>query len=284
MKNHKSLFVLIGLGTFCLFCGIGFSYVENHFSPGTTLLSLVGFFSFLVSYLALKKVPFKSAGTVQWKRLMGKVLLILGTFLMLVAINSLAYKFNRRWDLTKFHQHTLTDTTQSLIKNLKQNVKITALYVGLPPMYLEDLFKEYERVSHGEILTEVIDPIVQIGYAAQFGNVISGKEKKAIVQSGQERKDIDFTERPLSEDQLNHAILQVIRKARHIYFLTGHGEYDIFDDGKTGLSTFAKLLIANNVIPQQLMLGTSDSIPSDCDVLVIAGAKNPLTQEEEKII
>ncbi len=210
-----------------------------------------------------------------------------GLFIILIAINYLAVKYSLRWDMTNTKQHTLTTETKNILKNLKRDVKLTAFYVGIPPKYLEDLLAEYERRSHlsaGHITTEIIDPIVQIGYAAQFGNVIHGKEQKVIVQSGKERKDVDFSESPLTEEMLTNAIIKVTRPVRKIYFLTGHGEYNTHDQGDNGYSIFDQLLKNNNATTIPLMLGMKGEIPADCDVLVIAGPKNPLTEKEEKII
>ncbi|MCK5493267.1 MAG: GldG family protein, partial [Candidatus Omnitrophica bacterium] len=217
----------------------------------------------------------------QWKKYgMIIVVIIISAFLW-AGTNFSAYTFNQRWDLTSAKQHTLTGNTIELIKGLTQGVQLTAFYVGMPPKYLEDLLKEYERHSEGRIKTEIIDPIVQIGYAAKFGNVISGKEKKVIVQSGVERMDINFTKIPLSEEQLTNAILRVTREARNIYFLTGHKEYSIHDKGDNGLSTLSKLLSANNISSKELMLGIEEEIPEDCDVLIIAGPHDSFTEKEE---
>ncbi len=125
---------------------------------------------------------------------------------------------------------------------------------------------------------------MQIGYAAQFGNVISGKEKKVIVSSGGERRDVDFTNKPLTEEQLTNAIMRVTRDTRIVYFLTGHREYSAFDDSGSGLSILRKSLIANNAEIRSIMLGIKGEIPKDCNVLIVAGPRDPLTAEEEKII
>jgi ABC-type uncharacterized transport system involved in gliding motility auxiliary subunit len=149
---------------------------------------------------------------------------------------------------------------------------------------LEDLLREYERLSNGKIITEIIDPIVQIGYAAQFGNVISGKEQKVFVQSGNEQREVDFTGGVLTEEQLTNAVIQVTRKVRQAYFLIGHSEYDIYEVGDAGLNAFQALLAANNIIAKRLMLGIDGAIPGDCDVLIIAGPKEHLTKKEEDLI
>jgi len=163
-------------------------------------------------------------------------------------------------------------------------VKLSALYVGIPPTYLQDLFKEYERASNGKIKTEIIDPIEQIGYAAQFGNVINSKENKVIVCSGKERRDVDFTNEPLSEEQLTNAVVRVVREERRAYFLTGHGEYSLTDEGDQGLTKLSKSLADNNMSSREVLLCIEDKVPQDCDVLIIAGPHNELTGKEEEAI
>ena len=79
------------------------------------------------------------------------IIAIVSIGLFFIGINFLAYRYNQRWDVTKAKQHTLTGSTVNLIKTLKQEVQLTAFYVGMPPKYLEDLFKEYERFSTGKI-------------------------------------------------------------------------------------------------------------------------------------
>ncbi|MFT7373566.1 MAG: hypothetical protein ACI9T9_002266 [Oleiphilaceae bacterium] len=220
----------------------------------------------------------------QWKRrgMMASLLIFAASFT--VAINYLAFSLPYRWDVTQAKQHTLENSTIDYIESLKVEVNLTAFYVGLPPKYLVDQLHEYARVSRGKVTTEIIDPIENIGYAAQFGNVISGKERKLIVRSGEERRDIDFTEASLSEEKIINAIVRVTRDKRRVYFLTGHEEYDISNEKDQGLSYFANLLDTNNIISKSLMLGVENSIPKDCDVLIIAGPRNELTEQENSLI
>jgi hypothetical protein len=89
-------------------------------------------------------------------------------------------------------------------------------------------------VSAGVIKTDIIDPIEQIAYAAKFGNAINADERKVIVQSGNNRKDVDFTLSALSENKLTNAIASVSRAPRTVYFLTGHGEYSSENQDYTG--------------------------------------------------
>ena len=207
--------------------------------------------------------------------------------ILLIMVNFLAYSLPWRWDLTKAKQHTLSKSAGELLGGLKQDVQLTAFYAGVPPKYLSDLFQEFKRNSKGRIKPEIIDPIVQIGYAAQFGGVISANENKVIVRSqgGQgARRDVDFTNKILSEELLINAIISVTRKERTVCFLTGHSEYDMLDKKTSGLSQLAGLLSDNNIMSKKLMLGVKGEIPADCNVLVIAGPHVPLTVKEDGLI
>ncbi len=200
------------------------------------------------------------------------------------AINYSIYLLPWQWDVTRTKQHSLSAQTIAVIKNLNQDVKVTAFYAGIPPKYLEDLFKEYTKVSHGKIVTQIIDPIEQIGYAAQFGNVINVKERKVFVTSGQQKKEIYFTEAPLSQEQLTNAIMRVHQDKRYVYFLTGHGEFNIESKADQGLSTLSQMLDSNNFESRNLMLAVTKEIPKDCSLLIIAGPTNDLTKQESQSV
>lgn len=219
-----------------------------------------------------------------WKKLAIVLCITAGSLMFIGVSHYLANSSTIRWDVTQDKQHTLSENTIAFISKLTNEVKLTAFYVGIPPTYLQDLLQEYERASSGVITTEIIDPLERIAYAAKFGNAINGKERKVIVQSGSERKDVDFTENTLSEERLTNAIARAARPPRKAYFLAGHGEYSISNEDYIGLSKLKQLLADNNIQSTPLMLGISQSIPTDCDILIIAGPKNKLTPSEEAII
>jgi ABC-type uncharacterized transport system involved in gliding motility auxiliary subunit len=318
IKNNKTLLLkkllpaLIGAALLLFILGLALFYIDAQFSllslslaSGLTLGGGIAFFVLLKLNSQLNQTDAKaikaafnttnSTATDQGKtkpRFIGpqgkKVCLIFA--MIIVSIGFLAtshYAANSittRWDVTASQQHTLTKNTIEFISTLKEKVELTALYVGLPPKYLQDLFKEYERLSAGLISTQIIDPIDNISFAAKFGNVVSGAERKVIVQSINGRKDVDFSDDALTEEKLTNAIARASSPPRQVYFLTGHGEYSLANTDNVGLSTFKQLLADNNINSKPLMLGITQSIPADCDVLVIAGARTELTTQEDKLI
>lgn len=285
LKNRPAVFIIAMV---FLATGLLGAYVEQNFTSISTGLSISGgtlLLACLMSSVWGRDKPAHSAiNSRRWKAISGVVAIITCAAAILVAINYTAYQSSIRWDVTAAQQHTLNANTVEFIHDLSLPVKLTALTVGLPPKYLEDMFKEYERQSGGRITTEIIDPIEQIAYAAKFETVIRGDESKVIVQAGDQRRVVDFSNDPLSEEELSNAIVRITRQQRQVYFLVGHGEYAMASEEPRGLSTFVSLLEDNNIHSSELMLGTAEKIPDDCDVLIIAGPSNEFSEHEQALI
>ena len=292
--NYRCLLPLFcGLALFSLIIGLSLLYIEQQFSYLASILSAFGGIAFLVLLSLIITHGFGQATRTEWVtpfnfkrwKKLALIFCIVSFSMVFIGVSHyLASHSNVRWDVTQDKQHTLSNNTIEYVSTLTNELQLTAFYVGMPPKYLLDLFKEYERVSAGVIKTEIIDPIEQIAYAAKFGNAINADERKVIVQSGDNRKDVDFSLSALSEDKLTNAIASVSRVPRTVYFLTGHGEYSSSNQEYAGLSKFKQLLADNNITSKTLMLGITQSIPENCDVLIIAGPKNALTSNEETLI
>jgi ABC-type uncharacterized transport system involved in gliding motility auxiliary subunit len=293
-NNTFPVSLIMALGLVFITIAVAIFYVEQRLNTlvlapllaGVYLVIVAAWQKALIYKLAPKVIsPNKLQGRpIQWRKKAVVAAVVVFAPLLTVAINYHAQLMPYRWDVTEAGQHTLNSSTTELIRGLNSKVDMTALYVGTPPKYLEDMLKEYSRISAGNITTDIVDPIVNIGQAAKFGNVISGKESKLIIRAGVERKDVDFSQSSLTEEQVSNALLRVSRKQRQVYFLTGHGEYSPTDESNQGLSTFASLLHSNNVSSKSLMLGIEDSIPEDCDVLIIAGPRKAFTEAEQGLI
>jgi len=285
LKNRSAVF-LIAMAF--LTSGLLGAYIEQTFTGISIGLSICGGIFLLACLTSNLWLRDKQAGSAfnsrRWKAMSVVFTIITLSAITLVAINYIAYQSSIRWDVTAAQQHTLNANTVEIIHDLTQPVKLTALTVGIPAKYLEDMFKEYERQSGGRIKTEIIDPIEQIAYAAKFETVIRGDESKVIVQAGDQRKVVDFSDGSLSEEALSNAIVRTIRPQRQVYFLVGHGEYSIVSEEPRGLSTLVTLLEDNNILSSELLLGTAEKIPDDCDVLIIAGPSTELNEHEQGLI
>lgn len=303
-KNNKKLMfkklmpVLVGMAVFIFILGLSLFYIEGQFilswslASALTISGAIAFIALLGITINLRGAGDKSLkvrldfgdSSSRWKKIVIVFSMVIGSLAFLGISHYAANSITLRWDVTMSKQHTLSKNSIEFINSLEKEVELTAFHVGFPPKYLQDLFKEYERQSAGLITTQIIDPIENISFAAKYGNVVNGKERKVIVQSGNVRKDVDFTDDELTEEKLTNAIARASRSPRQVYFLDGHGEYSLSNQDNVGLSTFKQLLADNNIQSKPLMLGITQSIPVDCDVLIIAGPRTKLTKPEEALI
>jgi hypothetical protein len=278
----KKLVFSIFAGSIFVFSSLGSSWIHMSFGFLEGLFLIFG----VLILLRAGQILSKTKTSLSPSRWIQKIWLIfysiLAAGLFYTLVNYAVSKNDLRWDVTRYKQHTLLPSTQKFLNGINQEIRFTVFFVGIPPKYLEDLLKSYERYSSGKIETEMIDPLVDIGYAAQFGNVISGKESKVIVRTDLMRRDVDFSSEPLNEGMLNNALIQITRPERQAYFLSGHGEYDIEKADATGFSSLARILRINNITSQYLLLNEG-TVPNNCDILIIAGPKSfllriPLSQ------
>ena len=278
------LAAMLPIGITLIVCAGTYVYVEQSIDLISMSLAILGASLLFVGFIRQRRSQNRGARKVQWKRAAWLVSNASLLIVLLVGANYCAHRLPYRWDVTQYNQHTLTQATVTFVEGIEQPIELTAFYVGLPPKYLADLLNEYQRISNGKIMINIVDPIQDIAYAAKYGNVISGEERKLIVVSGERRKDIDFSDSPLTEEQLTNALTRVARESRQVYFLTGHGERSLSAEGNESFSSFASLLSSNNIRSKSLMLGIAQTIPEDCDVLIIAGPSSNLTDQEAGLV
>ena len=159
-----------------------YSYIEQGFDALSILFFVVAGILILLSLAAKSTSEHKEFASFQWQRLGVFIILAITLVGFLIAVHLLAERIPYRWDVTQFKQHTLSQATLDFVEDIEladnSSIQMTALYVGLPPRYLQDLLNEYERISNGKISVTIVDPIDDIASAAEFGDVISGQERK----------------------------------------------------------------------------------------------------------
>jgi ABC-type uncharacterized transport system involved in gliding motility auxiliary subunit len=73
-------------------------------------------------------------------------------------------------------------------------------------------------------------------------------------------------------------------QAKKVYFLSGHGEKDPAQGDRAGYTSIADALKRDNYEFDKLALGQTNEIPKDATVLVIAGPKTDLLEQETKLL
>jgi ABC-type uncharacterized transport system involved in gliding motility auxiliary subunit len=200
------------------------------------------------------------------------VLVFLG---ILVAANYLSFRQNKRWDLTKNQQYTLSDQTVRLLQNLNQPVKFLVFDKTDGFDRFRSTLEQYKYQSPSKVDVQYIDadkrPVEARQYQVQsYGTVVLEYQGR--------------TERVTSaeEQDLTTGLVKVLNpNKKKVYFLAGHGEKDPEDmDQRLGYSAVKTALAADNYDVAKIVLAQEKEVPADASVVVIAGPKTDLFQSE----
>ena len=261
---------LVGwLGTAIVAVALAVSNVPalNNYSQYARPLAIAG----LVCVLAYTLGQWREVAKVFSRRqtrygtLMGvSILVVLG---ILVAINYIGSRQNKRWDLTANKQFSLSDQSRNVVAKLDSPMQVQ-VFAQEPqfPRYQEKI-KEYEYASK-KITTEYIDPEKKPS-AAKQNNVDRMPTIIFNYKGRTERVNAD------AEQDLTNAIIKVVSgQQRKIYFTQGHGEKDTTSSEREGYNIIATALGRENYTVEKLAIAQSGAVPDDAAVVVVAGPKN----------
>ncbi|HEY7513469.1 MAG TPA: GldG family protein, partial [Vicinamibacteria bacterium] len=155
------------------------------------------------------------------------VLVVLG---ILGALNYLAARNSKKWDLTKNQRYSLSDQTKKVVSGLKDEVKITYFQRGRDMSRGQDRLKEYQDLS-GKLKVEYVDPVVSPA-KAQLADA-RGPWPILLVERGDKKEKITSD----SEQDLTNALIKITREGKKTVCLaTGEGERSAEDTADAGFS------------------------------------------------
>jgi len=185
---------------------------------------------------------------------------------ILAALNYLASRHNKRWDLTAARQFTLSDQTRKILQGLERPVSIKVFAQADDFERFRDRLDEYQYVSN-QVSIEYIDAVKQPSRANQY----------QVQQLGTVVLEYDGrTERVTSdgEQDLTNGLIKVLQGKQHkVYFVQGHGERNNEASEREGFSNISQALTAENYTVEKLVLAQQKEVPDDAAVLIIPGPK-----------
>jgi ABC-type uncharacterized transport system involved in gliding motility auxiliary subunit len=196
---------------------------------------------------------------------------------ILVAINYLAEKHNKRWDFTETKEFSLSDQTKKILEGLQKPVTLKVFTRSEDFERFRDRLDQYEYVSK-QLKIEYVDvekkPSIANQYKIQsIGTVVVEHEGRS------ERVTSD------SEQEITNAIVKATSGKQHkVYFVEGHGERTPDATDNTGYSTIAGSLTAENFAHDKIVLAQQKEIPADASLLVVAGPKTDFFPAELDMI
>jgi ABC-type uncharacterized transport system involved in gliding motility auxiliary subunit len=192
---------------------------------------------------------------------------------ILVAVNYLATRQNKRWDFTANQVYSLSDQTVKLLQSLAEPVKFTVFDQSVNFDRFKDRMNQFTYHSKN-VSVDYVDADREPSRAKAAGIQSYG----TIVIEYQGR-----TERVTSsnEQDLTNALIKAVTgTTRKVYFTTGHGEKDTSGSDRIGFSAISQALTSDNYGVERMMLAQQRSVPADATVVVVAGPRTDFLQPE----
>ncbi|MGH9748437.1 MAG: Gldg family protein [Candidatus Polarisedimenticolia bacterium] len=192
---------------------------------------------------------------------------------VLVLVNFLAARHHKRFDLTENKAFSLSEQTTKVLESLPREVTITSFHRDVDPtaQKIDDLLKEY-RLRSDRLTTRVIDPDKNPADVRRYNITEYGT---LIVESGQQEARTTTAD----EESLTNAIIKVTRdRQRVVYVTTGHGERDLEDREREGLTLLKGELEKQHYVVKPLIL--SQGVPADATLVAVPGPRKPFLETE----
>jgi ABC-type uncharacterized transport system involved in gliding motility auxiliary subunit len=213
------------------------------------------------------------------------IILSVGVIAILALLNFLGFRHSKRFDLTTDKLFSVSDQTRKIVGGLQKDVTIVrfALPSDSTPesQRFEDLMTEYKHLSP-HFRFQDVNPVEKPEVAKEYG---AKRRGDVIVSSGEQKASLEGSpEGGFSESDVTNTILKVTRDTvKKICFVTGHGEKSLTDSGVDGYAQMAENLKKETYATDSINL-VSGGIPSDCDVVVIAGPTKPFFPQETAML
>ena len=245
------------------------------------LIALLCFLiAFIIDFRVYKEFLFLK--TTRYGFNMGTVIIL--CLILMAAINYIAVKNNKLWDLTGENLFTLADQTIEILSHLEEPLIFKGFFVkgnqshDRLKMQFREVLRRYRQASD-QVQESYINPHLEPALAQEYNVDESGG--LFVDYKGQKTK-VDIP----SEEDITNAIIKVTRtQQKKLYFFKNHGEIDLNTDGeRAGSSLKAELQSASYSVNELDALSAQGQIPEDADVLLVLGPQTPFLDFEIQMV
>jgi len=275
--------IFIAISILALLAGIGLYIVQRAWNLPVQI-SLAVFIIGLAVFVVLDPEAIRKVLTGRQARYGSNAFILTVAFLgILVVINYLAYKYPKQKDLTADQSNTLAKETQDVLKSLPGSVTAEAFYSTDPNVASSKettkvLLDKYVYESAGKFQYKFIDPNKDPVAAQDAGFT---KDGSVILFMGSSKQPVTS----VSETEITGAMVRLMNPGTHVvYFLTGHGEFSVDGSGDQSYAMLKSALTSKNYTVSALNLLSTNKIPADASVIVIAGPQKPLADSEVSLL
>ncbi|MBM3152670.1 MAG: hypothetical protein FJZ96_10820 [Chloroflexi bacterium] len=208
-------------------------------------------------------------------------------FIMLIAflgivfvVNLIAYQNPVQRDLSEDQLNTLAPETLNALEALPSPVHAIGFYTSrLSNATAEALFQNLVIWGKDKFSYEFVDPEANPLLAQQYEITRDGT---IILSMGDQYEVLTYA----SEQELTSALVRLINPGeRVVYFLSGHGEFNIEDSGQDDTYGLARQsLESKKYTVLTLNLRAENIIPDDALAVIIAGPLQPISSTESVLL
>ena len=192
---------------------------------------------------------------------------------ILIGVNYVLARQNKRWDLTAARQYSLSEQTIRILQSLEAPINVIVFAQELDFPRYRDRLGEYEYASN-QVSLEYVDidknPVLARQYEVQsYGTVVfenNGRIERVVSDQ---------------EQNLTNALIKAVEgEELTVYFLQGHGERSPDSTDRDGYGSLGDALRRDNLAVDRLPLAQTGEVPTDADVVVVAGPSTDLLPAE----
>jgi ABC-type uncharacterized transport system involved in gliding motility auxiliary subunit len=261
------------LGTIVVFVAVAIRFVRPEWDQyavygmwaglALVLLYTIGQWRDIVEFFRRRQARYGALATVA----------VLVGLAIVVAVNYLSSRQNKRWDLTANRQNSLSEQTIKVLESLEGPVTFTVFDRQTDLDRFRNRLDEYAYNSR-QVSVEYIDPDTRPVVAREFDIQTYG----TVVVDYMGRRERVTSD---SEQDLTNALIKAISgMERTVYFLQGHGEKDPTSTERDGYSAVTEALRRDNYKVERLVLAQQKDVPADATVVVLAGPTSDLLDAE----
>lgn len=210
-------------------------------------------------------------------------------FIVTVLTVALAYRLDTTLDMPSAHagETRFSPRTRGILMETRGEIVVTSFLSRHDARFRETshflraLARLSDSLGGAHLKLRFVDPKWDVGEAERL--VREGVRENTVVFRRHHRTmAVPLAEEALGERAVASALLSVVMppQRRVVYWTAGHGEAAFDDYGPMGLSDMARELLRNGYRNSTLDLSRETQIPSDCALVVIAGARTDFARVE----
>lgn len=267
----------LGFGALCAVIGLILDSIVPEKRHLTLTITLFGAVLFLAGVVLNAKDIGAALRGKRAREASASVGYTLTVLAVVVLANFLATRHHKRLDLTEDKDFSLSEQTIKVLEGLPREVTLTSFSRESDPgrPKLQDLLEEYTYRTR-KLTVHYVDPDTNPAEVRRYNVTELGT---IVVESGKQEQRITSGD----EESITNALIKVTSdKERVVYAVTGHGEHDLNDTQRDGLSNLKAALEKQNYVVKPLTL--NQGVPADCSALIIDGPEKPFLDAEVKMV